>query len=97
MDFEIKNIKENVVQVARSIGYVIIDTNGNEYNLVRKLTVQNYPRFHIYLKAAGDRFIFSLHLDQKQPSYEGNHAHSGEYDGPVVQDEADRIKELLKT
>lgn len=100
MDFEIKNIKENVVGVARALGYVIIDTKGNENNLVRKLTGENYPRFHIYLKsfgAAQDKlnYEFSLHLDQKKPSYEGAHAHSGEYFGPVVEQEADRIKEVL--
>ena len=97
MEFEIKDIKENVVGVARSLGYLIIDTKDNgEYNLVRKLAGNNYPRFHIYLKVAGDRYIFNLHLDQKQPSYEGSHAHGGEYAGPVVETEADRIKSLLE-
>lgn len=96
MDFTITNIQESVVSVARKIGYVIIDARENgEYNLVRKLTGQNYPRFHVYLKAAGDRLNFSLHLDQKKPSYEGSHAHSGEYAGPVLEEEADRIKQLL--
>lgn len=96
MDFIIKDIKENIAEVARKIGYIIIDSRENgQYNLVRKLDINNYPRFHIYLKQAGDRFIFNLHLDQKQPSYKGSHAHSGEYEGPVVEDEADRIRELL--
>jgi hypothetical protein len=96
MDFEIKNLQKGIVEVARELGYLIIDTRpNNEYNLVRRLTGQNYPRFHIYLRAAGDRFVFSLHLDQKKPSYEGSHAHSGEYDGPLIQDEADRIRQLL--
>ena len=102
-DFEIRNIKENIVGVARKIGDVIIDTReNNEYNLVRKLTGQNYPRFHVYLRqsfgAPQDKlntYVFNLHLDQKKPSYEGSHAHSGEYTGPVVEQEADRIKELL--
>jgi len=100
MDFIIKNIKKNIVEISRAIGYVIIDTKENrEYNLVRKLSaswrINNYPRFHIYLKQAGDRLIFNLHLDQKQPSYNGAHAHSGEYDGPIIENEADRIKQLL--
>jgi len=95
MDFEIKNVKESIVSVARSLGYVIIDTKGNEYNLVRKLDINNYPRFHIYLKQNGTDFNFSLHLDQKKPSYEGSHAHSGEYFGPVVETEADKIKQIL--
>lgn len=96
MDFEIKNLEENIVSVARKIGYLIIDSReNNEYNLVRKLTGQNYPRFHAYVKQQGQNFIFSLHLDQKKPSYEGSHAHSGEYFGPVVENEADRIKQIL--
>jgi hypothetical protein len=97
MDFIIKNISENIAEVARKIGYVIIDSQENgQYNLVRKLDINNYPRFHIYLKQAGDRLLFGLHLDQKQPSYEGSHAHNGEYEGPVVETEADRIKEILQ-
>lgn len=96
MDFEIKNLRESVVTVARALGYVIIDAKENgEYNLVRRLTGQNYPRFHVYLRQAGSNFIFSLHLDQKKPSYEGSHAHSGEYAGPLIEEEADRVHDLL--
>ena len=95
MDFTIKNLEKSIVSIARDVGYVIIDTNGNEYNLVRKILRENYPRFHVYLKQNGQDFLFSLHLDQKKPSYEGSHAHSGEYFGPIIDVEADRIKEIL--
>ena len=96
MDFTIQNIEENIVSVARALGYVIIDTKDNgEYNLVRKLTGENYPRFHAYVKQQGDNYIFSLHLDQKKPSYSGAHAHSGEYFGPIIDEESTRIKETL--
>ena len=97
MDFTIVITTKNVVGVAREIGYIIIDTKENgEYNLVRKLTGNNYPRFHIYLKQQGEKYIFSLHLDQKKPIYAGSHAHNGEYEGPVIDTESDRIKEILK-
>ncbi len=97
MDFIIKNIKENIANIARKTGYLIIDSKDyNEYNMVRKLGYNNYPRFHIYLKQAGDKLIFNLHLDQKQPSYKGAHAHSGEYEGPVVETEAERIRDILQ-
>jgi hypothetical protein len=98
MDFVFKNLKRSVVDVARSAGYMIIDSNPNEYNLVRPLAGRGgYPRFHVYLKQRGVDTIFSLHLDQRKPVYEnsGSHAHSGEYFGPLVQEEADRIKEIL--
>ena len=98
MDFTIKNINDNVVAVARQLGYLIIDTKDNgEYNLVRRLDIDNYPRFHVYLKQQGSNYIFSLHLDQKKPSYgyKGVHAHNGEYFGPVVEKEEDRIRQIL--
>ena len=98
MDFVIKNLQKSVVAVARETGYAIIDTRENgEYNLVRRLDRDNYPRFHVYLKQQGIDFIFSLHLDQKKPVYgaKGVHAHNGEYFGPVVETEADRIKDIL--
>jgi len=99
MDFIIKDLKISVVDLSRRIGYVIIDSSGNgNYNLVRKLHMDNYPRFHLYLTQQGDNYNFSLHLDQKKPIYgaKGVHAHNGEYFGPVVDSEADRIKEVLK-
>lgn len=106
MDFIIKNLQESIVSVARSIGYVIIDTKENgEHNLVRKLNRDNYPRFHVYVTqqpartGGGNNFNFSLHLDQKKPVYEnsGSHAHNGEYFGPIIDGEADRIKRELSS
>jgi len=98
MDFTIKNLRKSAVGISRASGYVIIDTNEKgEYNMVRKLAGDNYPRFHIYLSSRGSDFNFSLHLDQKKPVYEGSgsHAHNGEYFGPIVESEADRIKGAL--
>ena len=98
MDFIIKNLQEGASNISRKIGYVIIDTNEKgEYNMVRKLAGDNYPRFHIYLGQRGNDFNFSLHLDQKKPVYEnsGAHAHNGEYFGPVIDNEVDRIKSAL--
>ena len=86
-----------VVGAAREIGYIIIDTKDNgEHNLVRKINYDNYPRFHVYLKQQGSNYVFSLHLDQKKPIYKGTHAHNGEYFGPVIDAEAERIKDTLK-
>ena len=100
-DFTIKNLQKSVVEVSRETGYVIIDTNERgEYNMVRKLGgAGNYPRFHVYLKQQGNDFVFSLHLDQKKPVYEGsgNHAHNGEYFGPIIDEEVDRIKSTLSS
>ena len=96
MDFKLEDSRISVSEIARRIGYIIIDNNGlGEHNLVKKIHFDNFPRFHIYLKQQGEVFLFSLHLDQKKPSYGSSHAHNGEYFGPVVEAEADRIQEVL--
>ncbi len=99
MRFIITNKNETVITLARKIGYRPLGVDQyNEYNIARPLTPRNnYPRFHIYLKKNEEtgEFDMNLHLDQKQPSYEGSSAHSGEYDGELVEKEAKRIQSLL--
>lgn len=97
MKFIIKNPNETVVSLARKIGYRPMGVTGDEYNIVRLLAGRDYPRFHIYVKKdhKDEIFYFNLHLDQKQPSYEGTAAHSGEYEGELVEKEAERIKKVV--
>ncbi len=65
---------------------------AGELNFSRRLGANRYPRFHVYAKKDGDTMIVNLHIDQKQPSYEGATAHSGEYEGELVEQEAEMIK-----
>ena len=41
-------------------------------------------------------FIFNLHLDQKKPIYKGAPAHAGEYEGEIIEKEAERIKQIFQ-
>lgn len=96
MDFILENTNETVITLARKIGYRPMGISDDEYNLVRPLSNKNYPRFHIYIKKKEiGYFEVNLHLDQKQPSYEGSAAHSGEYEGDLVEKEAERIKRII--
>lgn len=99
MKFEILRHKKNIGAIARKIGYFIlsIDPQG-ETNLVRQISNTSYPRFHIYFREDQERkmFIGDLHLDQKHPVYKGSRAHQGEYQGPLVEGEILRIKEILE-
>ncbi len=54
-----------------------------------------YPRFHVYIEEVDNLPMVKLHLDQKRPSYAGAHAHNAEYEGPVVEKEINRLKQLL--
>lgn len=107
MQFHIKGINKSTNDIMRTIGYrPAYFQNEGEVSIVRQLGRNDYPRFHLYIKRSFVKVseeqmqakdcIFSLHLDQKKPSYGGSHAHSGEYEGALVQEEAERINSLLK-
>ena len=78
----------------RRAGYAeFIDPRTGEASFVRRLRGGTfYPRFHVYVQERANGVHVRLHLDQKKPSYEGSHAHSGEYDGPAVAREMERIR-----
>ena len=91
-------LKENIYNLMRGLGYHFLnkDEKTGELNFVHPIGGDAYPRFHIYLTVENKNLIFNLHLDQKRPIYEGTTAHSGEYDGELVEKEAERIKKILK-
>jgi len=91
MEIVIKNPGGNIKTLLRKIGYF----SQNEA-FVRPLEKSGYPRFHIYIEQKNNDLIFNLHLDQKKPSYKGAKRHSGEYDSPIVKQEAERIKQSLR-
>lgn len=57
----------------------------------RRVSGQPFPRYHVYADLRGEEVIVNLHLDAKKPSYAGTSAHAGEYDGPLVEAELQRI------
>ena len=82
----------------RRCGYgEIFDRRSGQTSYARRLSGGLYPRFHAYLEEKADGFQINLHLDQKQPSYDKQTAHSGEYEGEVVEREAERIKLIIET
>lgn len=97
MEFVIKKLSKGTNDIMRQIGYIpAYFQKQGEVSIVRKVGRNDYPRFHVYITQRGADMNFSLHLDQKKPSYEGQTGHSGDYDGPVVEGEIERIKSLLK-
>ncbi len=79
--------------IVRRAGYSEFrDPRTGETSYVRRLGTNFYPRFHLYAEDEGQGWRLNLHLDQKQPSYQGFTKHSGEYDGPVIESEAARLK-----
>ena len=96
MRFSIKKPQEHLVNGMRGLGYRAFGgPKGGEWSFVKSLARGDYPRFHVYVTQQNDMLAMNLHVDQKKPSYEGATAHTGEYDGPLVEQEAERIKRAL--
>ncbi|MBI4280722.1 hypothetical protein HY628_00825 [Candidatus Uhrbacteria bacterium] len=73
------------------------DHHSGEISYTHRLGPEFYPRFHVYIEETAEGVSFNLHLDQKQPSYGGgSHAHSGEYEGPTVEREAERLRAFVE-
>jgi len=87
-------LKNNIYNSMRDAGYHFQreEKRGEitEYSFVRPRL--GFPRFHIYARIENGNILVNLHLDQKKPVYEGATAHSGDYDEPIVAQEAGRIK-----
>ncbi len=87
----------NPLAFLRQAGYTPLTSRfSSETSFARRLSQDHYPRFHIYINQTKDgEHYFNLHLDQKKASYQGHTAHSGEYDGDLIKDEAKRLKSLM--
>ncbi len=79
----------------RRAGYgIITDRRRGVKSYVKRIHGDLYPRFHAYVEERGNNWQINLHLDQRATVYEGVTAHAGEYDGEVVEREAERIKQV---
>ncbi len=95
MKFKVKaTLKRNIVDILRSCGYRLHPKYEDSY--IRPVSRQGfYPRWHLYLEEKDGIYIFKLHLDQKRTSYQGQRAHSGDYDEEIIKEEAKRIISLI--
>jgi hypothetical protein len=92
MKFIIKSNKQNHVILMRSLGYHLVK-RGESF--AKRLASGEFPRLHVYLKDVADGLQLSIHLDQKAACYTGSTAHSGDYDGDILEQEKQRILDFI--
>jgi len=99
MTLEIPNFTKNLTDSMRSAGYHFDghDQKTGEWRFYRGLSANLYPRFHVYasFNKTTKKLTVNLHLDQKAPVYKGSAAHSGDYEGTVIEKEATSLKITL--
>ena len=91
MKIKIPSVSIDADKLIKRCGYAELRRRTGETSYVRRLRVYQFPRFHIYIENG----YFNLHLDQKAPCYQGSSAHSGEYEGEILEKEKERIKETI--
>jgi hypothetical protein len=98
MNIIIQNLKDNPRTLIRRAGYgERFDSRTGKTSYSRRLDGHSpFPNFHVYLSERDGEVEVSLHLDQKQASYGVGHMHSGDYEGPLVEKELERIKESFE-
>ena len=92
MKFKIKKGDFSPLNLMRKLGY---HPHWENESFVRLAGRERYPRYHIYLKESSDFLEVSLHFDQKKQSYQGQKAHSGDYQGDLLSKEKERIINIL--
>ena len=92
MKFVIQNNKQNHVILMRSLGYHLVK-RGESF--AKRLASGEFPRLHVYLKEVDTGLQFSIHLDQKAACYQDQTAHSGDYNGDLLEQEKQRILNFI--
>lgn len=80
----------------RREGYAVSINKEGQMNFQKRVSGNQYPRFHIYVTVRENQRFLNLHLDQKRPSYLPGKAHMGEYDSDIVQNEGERLKKSIE-
>lgn len=84
-------LPDHARNLMRRLGYGEHRGYGEQISYARRVSGMAYPRYHAYVEDANGGMQLNLHVDQKEASYRGSHAHGGEYEGPLVEREMDRI------
>lgn len=103
MQIRIPHIRLTLADALRRCGYGFERGHqaSQEVSATRQLARADFPRMHIYAKfvrsadGTGNDLLINLHLDQKKPSYGSHTAHSGEYEGPLIDQEIKRIQTIF--
>ena len=84
-------LPDHARNVMRRLGYGEQTGRNGQTSFNKRLSGDPFPKFHAYVENRDGGMQVNLHVDQKAASYESGHAHGGEYDGPLVEREMQRI------
>ncbi len=89
-------LNENARGLIRRLGYGEHRGHEGQLSYTLRVTGELFPRYHAYIEDKDGGVQVNLHVDQKAASYEGTSAHAGEYEGPLVEREMQRIAQFVQ-
>ena len=89
-------LPDHARNILRRLSYAEQRTRRGQISYTKRAGGDRFPRYHAYVEDRNCGMQVSLHLDQKEASYEGTSAHGGEYTGPLVEREMERIAMFIK-
>ncbi len=90
-------LQDHSRNILRRLGYGEQRTRQGQISYVKRVSGGAFPRYHVYAEDKDGGLQVNLHVDQKAASYEGTSAHGGEYDGPLVEREMERIAQGINS
>lgn len=92
-NFVIKKGAYHSLMIMRRLGYAPYTNRQGVDSFVRRVHGAEFPRYHLYVNNESENeMICSVHIDQRAPSYQGTHAHGGDYDSPLTDAEIERLQ-----
>ena len=98
MEFTLSINDKSIHDLMEEIGYQSAEfKKEGEFSMSRQLKKGSiYPRFHLYGERLNSHTVLRLHLDRSESWDSQSLDHSREYDGAVVEKEAERIKNIIE-
>lgn len=91
-------LPDHARNIMRRLGYGEQQKSDGQISYVRRISSAAFPRYHAYVEdLKGGGMQVNLHVDQKEATYKGSHAHSGEYDGSLVEREMQHLLSFVKS
>jgi len=83
-------LPEHARNLMRKVGYGEHRGHRGQTSFTRRLTSEAFPRYHAYVEEQNGGLQINIHLDQQKHTVDAS-AHKGEYSGPLISQELDRI------
>ena len=90
-------LPDHARNLLRRTGYAEQRTRSGQISYTKRVMAGRFPRYHAYVEDLNGGVQINLHVDQKEASYEGSSAHSGDYDGRVVEEEMTRVVRFIQS